>query len=404
MNLSAEQPDLYMENTTKSIKKILILSHAQEGTTSVDDEFYTYCKTNLKTEFLKLVKFPFNYSKNGSIKTTEFKNNTEKYFESKVRFYKPFYISYIKDILYGFINTFRDSNRYDIVLCTSNLLCLIGIFMKLLGKADKLVFYVIDYTPQRFSNSVINYIYNQIDKLAFYKATMIWTLNEEMLFGRVKQKSLDLNLIKYDIVPFGNHSEIYSEHDYQKNKINHIVYFGGISKEKGSELFVSIAKELIKLNTNDFKIIIMGGGDIEQLKSEVAQNSLDRFFDIKGRINDQLEAEKIMLECGIALAPYNANDKNNYAFYADPGKVKVYLSCGLPVLITDVPPFAKTIASTNSGVIIEYEAKDIALEITKLFANENSYKTMRKNAINLGKLYTWNNIYSKVIEYLYKRL
>jgi len=66
--------------------------------------------------------------------------------------------------------------------------------------------------------------------------------------------------------------------------------------------------------------------------------NLDNYFKIYGSINNHITIEKILMSCGIAIAPYSSIDKNNFSFYADPGKVKFYLGCGLPIVITDVPP------------------------------------------------------------------
>ena len=46
--------------------------------------------------------------------------------------------------------------------------------------------------------------------------------------------------------------------------------------------------------------------------------------------------------CGVALAPYVNEEKGTFK-YAEPLKVKDYLGCGLPIIITRVPDIANEI-------------------------------------------------------------
>jgi glycosyltransferase involved in cell wall biosynthesis len=59
-------------------------------------------------------------------------------------------------------------------------------------------------------------------------------------------------------------------------------------------------------------------------------------------INKHSEIEEILLERGVGITPY-VPDPKGITRDADPMKLKVYLACGLPVVVTDVPWMAEII-------------------------------------------------------------
>ena len=68
--------------------------------------------------------------------------------------------------------------------------------------------------------------------------------------------------------------------------------------------------------------------------------------------------EKELCKCAVGLAPYIV-DKKNFSYYTDPGKAKVYLGCGLPVIITKFPLIAYEIDKRGAGVAIDYSERDL---------------------------------------------
>ena len=75
-----------------------------------------------------------------------------------------------------------------------------------------------------------------------------------MISKKSEDKGWDINKIKYRLVPIGNDSDRFKTIDWSKCVDNRIIYFGGIYKNKGAELFVPIAKSLIKRNFKSFII------------------------------------------------------------------------------------------------------------------------------------------------------
>ena len=266
--------------------------------------------------------------------------------------------------------------------------------MKKFGIVKQVYYVVIDYTPRRYSNNLLNKIYYNLDKIALYNSDLVLGLNSIMVEQRIKDHNLDKSKIKYKVAPFGNHSSKRIKSDYKNNK-NNLVYFGGIMKSKGCELFVPIMQSLQTKGFDKIKFHIVGGGDIDWLQEQVKQANLGDFIKMYGRIEKTEDIDKILLSSGIAIAPYYPEDKNNFSYYADPGKVKIYLGCGLPIIITDVPPIAKDIQSSKAGIIADYQADKFANSIIEVY---KSYDKYSKNAILMGKQFDWKIILDKVFK------
>lgn len=374
--------------------KTLIYSHNTGGEGNYDDELFSYFLDNKVSEIIK-VDFPFGEKSLKTIRFKHYKKQKEhKKFESKIKFSTPTLLSYLKDVIMGLYYGIKFGENTDLFIGMDNLLVLVGFILKKFGIVKQVYYVVIDYTPRRYSNSLLNKIYYSLDRIALYNSDLVLGLNNIMVEQRIKDHNLDKSKIKYKVASFGNHSSKRIKSDYKNNK-NNLVYFGGIMKSKGCELFVPIMQSLQAKGFDKIKFHIIGGGDLDWLQEQVKQANLGDFIKIYGRIEKTEDIDKILLSSGIAIAPYYPEDKNNFSYYADPGKVKVYLGCGLPIIITDVPPIAKDIQSSKAGLISEYKADKFADSIIKIY---NSYDKYSKNAIIMGKQFDWKIILDKVFK------
>ena len=103
---------------------------------------------------------------------------------------------------------------------------------------------------------------------------------------------------------------------------------------------------------------------------------------------------KLLTSCGLALATY-PSEGSTYKLYSDPGKVKIYLACGLPILITDVPPIAKTLQERGAGKIVEHNPMSLARAVNAIGMDYNGYKLMREQAIVLAAEFDWEVIWRR---------
>lgn len=378
-------------------QRVSIFTHDMDGTTSACAGLIDYF-LNKKISSLIVCKFPFIRSNDGSIKVQTFlKGELIKEKKSLIKFYKPESISYLKDLFLGIIYGLKNCTNSDIFFGTPNILVLIGIFLRKIGLIKKVVFYQIDYTPVRYKNSLINNIYYLIDKYVCYRSDEVWALTKQMIVCKTKDRGWNIRKINYRTVPTGNNSDKLKKLKNSEPSGNRIIYYGGIYKNKGAELFIPIAQSLIKRNFKNFKIECIGGGEVENLRKEIKTNHLGKYFLVHGQIENQKTVEEIIQKGSIAIAPYFSEDKNNFSYFSDPGKVKMYLGCGLPVVITDVPPVAKDIiAAKKVGVVVKYHADDFARAIIRLLSDKQRLRQLKARTKKLGQEFSWENIFNKI--------
>jgi len=102
--------------------------------------------------------------------------------------------------------------------------------------------------------------------------------------------------------------------------------------------------------------------------------------------------EEIISKCRVGVAPYFP-DPNSFTWYADPGKPKVYLGCGVPVIITRVPEVAFEIEEKGAGIVINYDKDDFTNAMLTLLTDDDVYLQYRQRAMDFASEYTWDNIF-----------
>ena len=94
----------------------------------------------------------------------------------------------------------------------------------------------------------------------------------------------------------------------------------------------------------------------------------------------------------ISLALYRPTD-NNLSRWADPSRVKDYLACGLPVVITDVPEIAKDVDALSAGVVAAYSVDGVAAAIAAMVEAPDRWRAMRQAAVAYMQRYRWSAIF-----------
>ena len=113
-----------------------------------------------------------------------------------------------------------------------------------------------------------------------------------------------------------------------------------------------------------------------------------------GVIEDHRELERRLMQCGVGVALYNPDDAG-FTILADPGKPKVYLACGLPVIITDVPEVAEEIERSGAGRKISYTAEELQQALSSIMERHADY---RSNARRMGEKYDWEHVFTRAWE------
>ncbi|MBT4484733.1 MAG: glycosyltransferase [Candidatus Latescibacteria bacterium] len=300
---------------------------------------------------------------------------------------------YIKDFIFSIYYVFKSGCK-DIYIGADNLNALAGIALRFLGRVRYVVFYVIDFTPARFKNKLLNTIYQFINKICCYHADMIWNVSDSMIEGRESIGiSRDLSAPQVT-VPLGCAFDEILRKDISDINRYDIVYFGSLRKEHGPGLIIEALPAIIEKEPR-FRVVFAGDGELrEKLVKRSEELGVSSHVQFAGFIDSGEEVYKLLTSCGLALATY-PSEGSTYKLYSDPGKVKIYLACGLPILITDVPPIAKTLQERGAGKIVEHNPMSLARAVNAIGMDYNGYKLMREQAIVLAAEFDWEVIWRR---------
>lgn len=311
---------------------------------------------------------------------------------------KKYFVSlnYFYDILATIFKILVVKEKWDLFVGSGNLNAFCGILLKTLRKVEKVVYYSIDFVPHRFNNLILNAIYRFVEKFCTKYSDEIWNLSPRMAEGR--EKYLGLLETKYGfkqkLVPEGVWFDRIKRHSPKNIKRHNLVYIGHLVPRMGVQKVIEAIPEIVK-KISDFKFIIIGKGDYKDTLIKLAEDlKVSKYIEFAGFIKDHINAENLISNCAVGAAVYDLNDKKSFSYYADPGKIKIYLAAGLPVIMTNLFYNAKEIESEKAGIIVDYDKKSIAEAIIALMQNEEKWLECRQAAIKYMKKLDWNNIFT----------
>ena len=143
---------------------------------------------------------------------------------------------YIKDFLYSIYWSITLIHRADVFFGIGNLNAFTGYFLKLFGITKNLIYYVIDYVPKRFSNSILNGIYHWIEKIAAEKSNWTWNLSPRMIFAREKKWHKKFN--NQLVVPHGVHFDRIKRVPFENINKLEILFMGDLLEKQSIHLFL----------------------------------------------------------------------------------------------------------------------------------------------------------------------
>jgi glycosyltransferase involved in cell wall biosynthesis len=305
---------------------------------------------------------------------------------------------YFHHMYLDFVWVIRSKEKWDVYLGSDNLNAFCGVFLKWLGKVDKVIYYTIDYVPQRFENNLLNKIYHWIDLFCVKHSDITWNLSPRMVEAREKHDGLNKKFRKKQIlVPEGiwlNRIERLPFEEIDKNKV---VFVGQLSFRLGIQKAIEAVPYVLK-RIPDFKLIIIGKGPNGDKIRKVADNlKLNDSVEFTGFIPDHKDVEKIISKCAIGIAPYSDEEKS-LSYYCDPSKTKVYMGCGLPIIMTDIFYNAEEIEKSGAGKIVKYNETDIANAIIEMMSDSEKLKKYKGAAVNYIKELDWQIVFEDALK------
>lgn len=288
--------------------------------------------------------------------------------------------------------------KYDYCIGFESINTLAFLLLKKLGRVKTVIYYVSDYSPVRYNNRIMNWLYLTLDKICCYSSDYIWDVSLAMHPARVKaglniQKSAPVIHVPNALFP-----QDINNLSLDKTIPNSLVFMGTLGWENGPDLTIEALKIVIKKNKN-IRLHIIGKGeeDLARLKKLAKNLQLSKYITFHGFIPKNEDMLKLLRRFQIGLAPYK-KIKNSVRWYGDSLKLRAYVANGLPVITTEVPPLGQELLSYGASIVVSDNKEAIAQAILDLFSDPNKYKKLRKRAIEYGENNTWEDTFTQAFE------
>jgi len=384
-----------MHDISRDFSKSNILLITHSFATGPPQELRDYLKD--KAGKLLFIEHPFRYCDNTKSSMILYERGIKKREAHFLQMKGPDLLFYIKDFFLTIHYVLMTKTRFDVAIAANNLNALSALFLRRLGRVKKIIFFTIDYTPVRFQNKILNHLYHWIDRICCYRADLIW--NDSALMQAAREKNgVDIRRCPSSIVVHGgNHFSRIKRLPVSGIKKDTLVYMGHVRKGQGLDLVVESLPDLIE-EVPGIRFVVIGKGEyLKALEEKVERLGLTDRVSFKGYIEDLREVESVMAGCGIGLATYEP-DPHSVTFYSDSGKPRIYMACGLPIIITRVSALSKDVEKLTLGVAIDYKKREFVEVVLRLLKDERFYLECRKNAISFASEFDWDVLFKNALD------
>jgi glycosyltransferase involved in cell wall biosynthesis len=299
-------------------------------------------------------------------------------------------VIYVRDFVESILFILRSRKRIDVYVGTNALAVLPGLLLRKVSVVKAVIFYSIDFVPERFDNRIMNTVYHMVHRFCARSADYLWNLSPKMAEIHHRQGA------KYGrnlVVPIGIDPVLSRKKEVSSLNPERLVFIGNLTEPKGVQLVLEALPAIVGENPHATLTVIGNGPYGTTLKEISAKLGLEDFVTFRGVMNYR-DLLKSLGGMGIALAPYKP-DTNAFVRFTDPGKVKEYLGCGLPVIITRVPDIAVDIEREAAGLVIDYDKTQLARAVLTLIEDRRLYKRLQQNALNFASRFEWNRIFDE---------
>ena len=348
--------------------------------------------SNAGTRHLGYIAHPFQYTPEKKSIMVLYENGEVRTFHSpEVR--APQLILYLNDSVLTLLFVLISRRRYSVYVGADPLNAVLGLLLKSVRIVRHVVFYTLDYVPTRFNSHLLNSAYHAIDRICVEHCDYTWNVSQAITTARGREGVVQVTQLE---VPACTQSYDELKNPEGNFERSNIVFIGHLRKGHGLELLLRAFPQVLE-KVPSAKLIIIGGGPLEHfLRTEARDHNMLNSVDFRGYIKDREEVSRIISRCAFGLAPYEPSAET-FTWFADSGKAKHYISCGLPVIITSVPRFSKEIEMYQAGLVVEYDEEKLADAMVKLLTDKALLDRMRLNAAELSQKYSWNRVFSRAL-------
>lgn len=377
-------------------KSIVLVSHVTD-LSGPSEAVENYLKT--RSDKLGVIYHPFHYCADRRSRLKEYRQGRLTREVSQGGWNLPPLLTYVKDAVFSLLYFLRLGAKFDVYLGADPLNTVVGVLLKWLGLTNFVIFYTIDWMPERFSNKYLNAVYHWLDRFCVRHCDAAWNISPRIQEVRRSQGLPDSRNI---LVPVGVDLEKIDLPDKSGKEPSELVLLGALAPSKGVDMVIEAFPSL-KERFPQLTLHVIGKTPHDAVEDGVVYQPYEPRLAALGagvvlhgaKPHDEVLA--MLPGYDIALALYKPSP-NNLSQWADPSRVKDYLACGLPTIITPVPEIHKDIRTLEAGIVVDYAVAPLAEAIGRLLADPDLWRAMRENALRYMDSYAWSAILDRVFD------
>jgi glycosyltransferase involved in cell wall biosynthesis len=279
----------------------------------------------------------------------------------------------------------------DVWIGFNNLNTFRGLRWRGRGRACRVIFSCVDFTPDRFGRgSAITAAYNWLDRRCSLGSDEIWSVSEACQRGRLEAFGL-FDRVRAKVVPMGVWIDRCPCATSESFRRGELVFLGHLLEKQGLQVAIR-ALPLLGEAFSHVTIKVIGAGPFEAALKQLAEDhGVGNRVRFLGFVDSHMDVERELAGSAAALAMY-VPELASFSRYGDPGKLKAYAAAGLPVMLTDVPPNAAEIARDAGGAIVGYEPEAVAAAIREILGDEARWVARSARARAYAAKFDWNAI------------
>ena len=288
--------------------------------------------------------------------------------------------------------------RTDCWIGFNNLAAARGLVQRRLGRADTVVYWAVDFVPERFGKSVLTHVYDRLDSVVCRRADLRVDLSQAALEGRNERHGFRAGDAAPAVVaPIGAWLDRLPTTPEDGWRARRVIFLGHLVPRQGVGTLIE-ALALLADRGVAFEAEVAGRGPLEEdLRRTVAERNLDGRVRFAGFLSDHRDVERFVASASVAVAPYDT-EAESFTRYADPSKLRSYTAAGVPVVLTDVPPNAGELAAEAGAELVPFTAEGIAAGIERALASPDEWRLRRKAALDYSRRFDWNAIVGATLE------
>lgn len=258
----------------------------------------------------------------------------------------------------------------------------------------RIVYYLFDWSPRRYANRLLNALYIKSDRLACRHSDFTWNITPAIEQSRRN----DLNyggreLHSQMTVLYGAEFRRHLVRPFEDLDPLRVVFTGGLHADNGGHLLPEIALRLQQQDPRVRLTIVGDGPQMPLVRSEMTRLGVQN-TQLVGHVSDPEEIDRLQCRFLIGLAPY-PDTPTTTKRWGDVIKIRSYLSCGLVVVTTKIPPVWREIDAEGLGVVTDESPILLADAVLRLCHDPALLRQFRDSVVRKAEMHSWTHQFDR---------